>query len=73
MTAVDSLKRFSKYYFITDKADLHYISSLTRKENTGYNTYIGHVTDGSGFTTWSMTVDADRLGESTGQAGFCFI
>ncbi|MBR2182640.1 MAG: hypothetical protein IJ858_04355 [Acidaminococcaceae bacterium] len=30
------------------------------------------MTDGSGFTTWSMTVNADRLGESTGLAGFCF-
>ncbi|MBR4909687.1 MAG: hypothetical protein IKZ43_11820 [Acidaminococcaceae bacterium] len=30
------------------------------------------MTDGSGFTTWSMTVDADRLGESTGLAGFYF-
>ena len=39
---------------------------------TSYNKYVSHVTDGSGFTTWSMTVDADRLGESTGQAGFCF-
>ena len=47
-------------------------SSLTSTVFTSYNKYISHVTDGSGFTTWSMTVDADRLGESTGQAGFCF-
>ena len=70
MIAVDSRKYFFKYYFITDKAGLHYISSLTRRENSSYNTYVSHVTDGSGFTTWSMTVNADRLGESTGPAGF---
>ena len=46
---------------------------MTSSDYKGYNkAQKGHVTDGSGFTTWSMTVNADRLGESTGLAGFCF-
>jgi hypothetical protein len=30
------------------------------------------VTDGSGFTTWSMAGSADRLGERTGGVGLFF-
>ncbi|MBQ9697102.1 MAG: hypothetical protein IJV46_01005, partial [Acidaminococcaceae bacterium] len=52
--------------------DAHYcFVSLTSCNPTGYN-ICSHVTDGSGFTTWSMTVNADRLGECAGLAGFCF-